>query len=200
MIPASWQTVFAVLATLLTLVVFVPYVRGLRSGRVRPHVFSWVIWGINTSVAFFATHAARGGAGAWVIGFSALVTLGIAVLAWRRRADVTITRADWAFFAAALAALPLWWGLDDPLAAVVLVTLIELLGFGPTFRKTWHAPESESLSFMLLLVMRNALVIAALQTWSATTLLFPLAMAAACAALAGMMLWRRRAVRVGGAG
>jgi len=39
----------------LTFVAFVPYFRSIFSGTTRPHVFSWVVWGTNTSVAFVAT-------------------------------------------------------------------------------------------------------------------------------------------------
>lgn len=165
-----------------------------RRGQTRPHVFSWIIWGINTGIAFLAVLAERGGAGAWVIGFSCAVTLLIAALAYIKRADVSITRTDWLFFIAALAAMPVWYAADDPLWAVVLITSIELLGFGPTFRKCWHQPHSESMSFFAILIVRNALIVAALERYIMTTLLFPVAMAAACGLLITIMVWRRAVV------
>ncbi|MBN8779886.1 hypothetical protein [Thiobacillus sp.] len=51
-------------AMALTFVAFVPYFRSIFAGTTRPHVFSWVVWGTNTSVAFMATLSAGGGAGA----------------------------------------------------------------------------------------------------------------------------------------
>jgi hypothetical protein len=179
------------MAVMLTIVAFLPYIRSILRGQVRPHVFSWVIWGLNTSVAFLAVVEAGGGIGTWGIGFSAGVTLCIAMLAYAKRADVSVTITDRLFFMAALAAMPLWGWLDDPLWAVWLVTVIELLGFGPTFRKTWFQPYSESMVFLWLLVVRNALVIAALARYTTTTLLFPAAMVAACLALIAVMAWRR---------
>lgn len=178
-------------AVILTCVAFLPYVLSILYGRTRPHVFSWVIWALNTSVAFLAMLHAGGGAGAGVIGFSAGVTLLIAVLAWVRRADVTVTLTDRLFFAAALAAMPLWHWSDDPLWAVGLITAIELLGFGPTLRKTWSQPFSESMAFFVLLAVRNGLVIAALDRHTTTTVLFPAVMAGACLALIAIMVWRR---------
>ncbi|MFN4263403.1 MAG: TSUP family transporter [Thioalkalivibrionaceae bacterium] len=188
---AGLRTTLAGTAMVLTVVVFWPYLRGIARGRVKPHVFSWVIWGVNTTIAFAATLAGGGGLGAWVIGFSALVTLAIATIAWTRRGEIHITRSDWAFFAAALAGIPVWLALDDPLAAIVLITAVEVLGFAPTFRKTWRDPHSESVGFYALLILRNALLIGALEAYSLLTLLFPVAMAAACLALIALMVLRR---------
>lgn len=182
-------------AMALTFVAFVPYFRSIFAGTTRPHVFSWVVWGTNTSVAFVATLSAGGGAGAWAVGFSAAITLAVAGLAWARRADVHITRVDWLFFLAGLAAIPLWFVASDPLWAIVLVTAVELLGFGPTMRKSWHQPWSEPVSFLAILVVRNALVIAALEQRTLTTVLFPAAMAGACILLMGILVVRRQSSR-----
>ncbi|MFZ5593301.1 MAG: hypothetical protein ACOY4D_03380 [Pseudomonadota bacterium] len=188
---ASVRAALATLATALTVAAYAPYLRAILLGSVRPHMFTWIVWGTSTGVAFLAAIEAGGGAGAWVIGFSAIVSLVIAVLAWQRRSDVGITRTDWAFFVAALVAMPLWQWADDPLWAVWLVTVIELLGFGPTLRKTWAQPFSESMSFLAILIVRNALVIAALAHQTTTTVLFPAAAALACFALIAVMMWRR---------
>lgn len=187
--PETWLSAAAMA---LTFIAFVPYFRSIFSGTTRPHVFSWVVWGTNTSVAFVATLSAGGGAGAWAVGFSASITLAVALLAWQRRADVHITRMDWLFFLAGLAAIPLWWVASDPLWAIVVVTGVELLGFGPTMRKSWHQPWSEPISFLAILIVRNALVIAALDQRTMTTVLFPAAMAAACILLICILVWRRR--------
>lgn len=192
MTPPAFSAVLSAFAMALTFIAFVPYFRSILAGTTRPHVFSWVIWGTNTSVAFVATLSAGGGAGAWAVGFSAAITLAVAALAWARRADVHITRADWLFFLAGLAAIPLWFVASDPLWAIVLVTAVELLGFGPTMRKSWHQPWSEPVSFLAILIVRNALVIAALEQRTLTTLLFPAAMAGACLLLIGILVLRRR--------
>jgi hypothetical protein len=57
-------------------------------------------------------------------------------------------RTDPGLFLAALLVIPLWLLAEDPLWAIMLPTLIELLGFGPTLRKAWWAPYSESVAFL----------------------------------------------------
>lgn len=182
----------SVAATILTLVGFYPYLRDILARRTQPHVFSWVIWAATTLVVFLAQLAAGAGIGAWPIGVSGSVTALIALIAWRRRADITITRTDRFCLAAALSALPAWALTADPLWAVVILTAVDLLGFGPTLRKAWQAPQSESPGFFALFALRNLLVVGALEAYSLTTVLFPLAVALACLVVVALLWWRRR--------
>ncbi len=187
----SHHAFFSALAMALTLVGFYPYLRGILSGSTRPHVFSWVIWASTTLVVFFAQIEAGGGVGAWPVGLSGVLTTLIAVLAWRRRSDVSITRADWVFLVLALSSLPLWYLTDDAMWAVVVLTVVDLLGFGPTFRKVWAAPQSESCGFYGLFALRNTAVVLALEQHSFATVLFPAAIGVACVALVLLIAWGR---------
>jgi hypothetical protein len=91
------------------------------------------------------------------------------------------------FFVAALCALPCWFFTNDPLWAVVTLTIVDLMGFGPTIRKAYDHPHEESAIFFALSALRNLLVILALQNYSLTTVLFPAAVGFACLLLA--LLW-----------
>src|SRR5690606_6134109 len=190
----SFQQAMGLLSVALTIASFVPYVIQIRRGTMRPHVFSWVIWSISTAVVFFAQFVAGGGPGAWTTGVSAAITLYVTWLAWLLCRDITITRSDWYFLWAALASLPLWYFTADPLWAVVILTTIDVLGFGPTLRKLYRYPYEESLLFYLLFVIRSALSILALESLSLTTLLFPVAMMLSCTLVCGLLLWRRKAL------
>jgi|SRR5690554_4387813 hypothetical protein len=86
----------------------------------------------------------------------------------------------------------------DPLWAVVVLTLVDILGFGPTIRKVYSAPRSESVSFYAIFAIRNGLVLVALERYSTTTVLFPAAIAFACLFLVVLILWRRRELKVDG--
>lgn len=114
-------------AIALTLIAFIPYLMSIIRGATRPHVFSWIIWGSTTFVVFLAQLDGGGGVGAWPIGISGLVTILIALLAYLKRADVTITGTDRLFFVAALSALPAWYLTTDPLWAVVILTTVDVL-------------------------------------------------------------------------
>ena len=184
--------VFSGLAIALTLIAFLPYIASTLRGKTRPHVFSWVIWGITTFIVFLAQVQDGGGAGAWPIGVSGVITIGVAIMAYIKRADVSITRLDKVFLVAAVSAVPLWYATADPVWAVVILTTVDLLGFGPTLRKAFHFPHQENLTFFGLFLLRNLLAIIALEHYSVTTVLFPAAVALACLMLIVLILYRRR--------
>jgi hypothetical protein len=181
-------------AIALTVIAFLPYVRSIITGAIKPHVFSWVIWGTTTFVVFLAQLEDNGGVGAWPIGVSGSITILIALLAYLKRADITITKTDWLFFISAMSSLPCWYFTSDPLWAVVILTTVDVLGFGPTVRKAYIFPHSESLLFFALFTARNLIVIMALENYSVTTVLFPAVIAAACALLMAMVAYRRHAL------
>ena len=189
-----YKEILSAVAIALTLVAFVPYIRTIISGTTKPHVFSWVIWGATTFVVFLAQLKGKGGVGAWPIGVSGSITIFVAFLAYVKRADITITKTDWLFFTSAMSSLPLWYLTSDPVWAVVVLTTVDVLGFGPTVRKAYSFPHSESLLFFSLFAARNLLVIMALENYSVTTVLFPAVIAAACMLLMAMVTYRRRAI------
>ncbi len=188
------KEVLSGIAIAITFAAFFPYIRSIQSGRTKPHVFSWVIWGSTTLIVFFAQMADEGGAGAWPIGISGIITIYVAVLAYTKRADTAITRTDWLFFAAAMASLPAWFLTSDPLWAVIILTMIDVLGFGPTIRKAYARPYEEQLLFFVLMGARNLISIAALENYSLTTVLFPAAVAAAVVLFLAIVIARRQIV------
>jgi len=179
-------------AIALTFAAFFPYIRSILRGTTKPHAFSWIIWGAVTFTVFLAQLADGGGAGAWPIGVSGIITVYIAFLAYKKQADNTITRTDRLFLALAMTSLPLWYFSADPLWAVVILTAVDLLGFGPTFRKAHAHPFEEQLTLFAIMAARNLIAIMALQHYSLTTILFPALTATACVVFMLMVAYRRR--------
>jgi hypothetical protein len=183
------------IAIVITLVAFLPYIRLIIQNKIKPHVITWVIWGTATLVVFIAQLQDNGGAGAWPIGVSGVITIFIGLLAYLKRADISITKTDWLFFVLAMSSLPFWYFTSDPLWAVVILTTVDLLGFGPTIRKSYAEPHSESVLFFSLLTMRNMIAIAALENYTVTTILFPAGISVAFMLLIVIISYRRWAIR-----
>ena len=181
-------------AIALTFAAFLPYIHSIRAGRTCPHVFSWLIWGVTTLLVFLAQWAGGAGVGAWPTAVSAVITFHIAWLAYAHGADREITATDWLFLAGATSALPSWFLTADPLWAVVVLTVVDLLGFGPTLRRAYRHPEQERISFFGLFVLRNLLVILSLERLTLTTALFPAAVGLACVGMVLLLFWRRRSL------
>lgn len=187
-----YKEMLSAVAIALTFIAFFPYIRSIRQGKTKPHVFSWVIWGSTTFVVFLAQLADKGGAGAWPIGVSGVITLYVALLAYLKRSDSTITVTDWLFFILAMTSLPLWYLTSDPLWAVVILTTVDGMGFVPTFRKAYIHPYEEQMTLFAIIAARNLLSIMALERYSLTTVLFPAVISGACLMLIFMVVYRRR--------
>lgn len=188
------KVIFSGIAIILAMIGFVPYIALILRGQVKPHVFSWVIWGITTTIVFFAQLEAEGGVGAWPIGLSGFVTILIAILAYMKRGDATITKLDWSFLIIALASLPLWYVTSDPLWTVVILTTIDMIGFGPTFRKAYHRPFEDSRVFFIIMILRNMCAVVALEAYSVTTVLFPFCLGIGFLILLIILQYRRLAL------
>lgn len=187
----EYKGILSAIAILLTIGALFLYIVSIVRGAIRPHVFSWVIWGLTTFVIFLAQLDDGGGYGAWPIGVSGTLTICIALLAYGKRTDITVTRMDWLFFITALSSLPLWYLTTDPLWSVIVLTVVDLLGFGPTIRKSYAEPYSESMMFFSVFMIRNLIVIGALGNYSLTTVLFPAAVAAGCFGVIGLIGYKR---------
>ena len=183
---------FSAVAMSLSLFAFGYYVRSILKGYTQAHPFSWTIWGISTCVIFAAQTTAGAGYGAWAIGLSGLAALGIAVLSLRGPRSVGVHSLDIACLIAAMVSLLIWYATNDPLWAVVLITCVDSLGFIPTLRKAYHSPHSEPITFHLLMGLRGLFVVAALEQYSITTLLFPLTVSVFCCLLIAVLLIRRK--------
>ena len=78
--------------------------------------------------------------------------------------------------------------------AVLVLTLVDLLGFGPTLRRAWSHPEQERIGFFGLFVLRNLLVLLSLERLTLTTALFPSAVGLGCVGMVVLLFWRRRSL------
>jgi len=184
------KIVLGVLAIMIGMYGYIPYFRDIFAGKTKPHAFSWFVWFLLTAIAFVAQIADKGGAGAWVTGFTALVSLIITILAIRVGRQ-NIAAIDWLFFAGSLLSLALWAITKNPVSSVILITVIDALAFVPTFRKSYHKPQEETAFTYSLSAIKFAISLAALDAITITTALYPLSLVITNALFVGMVLWRR---------
>ncbi|MAY01706.1 MAG: hypothetical protein CMQ38_01865 [Gammaproteobacteria bacterium] len=176
----SVKELFSIIAIILTLVAYYPYIRSIHLGQTRPHFFSWLIWGLTTIIVFLAQVSAGGGVGVWPVLLSGIITFYISLQGFLKRAEIRISALDYLFLIAALLAIPLWLLSNNPLWAVIIVTTIDLCGFGPTLRKAVENPEQENIWFYLIFFIRCGFVLLALEAYSLVTVLFPLTVGICC--------------------
>jgi hypothetical protein len=189
------KNLIGLIAVTLTFVGYIPYLRDVLKGKTRPHVYSWFLWGFMTLIAFALQVSAKGGAGSFVTLAAALISLVIFALGMRQ-GKKDITKLDTVFFILGLIAVVFWLVAKQPVFSIILVVTVDMLGFAPTFRKSWYKPYSETLFTYLLNTFRHSLSIFALKHYSIVTWLYPVSWAVANGLFSLMLVVRRKQVKM----
>jgi hypothetical protein len=143
------------------------------------------------AVVAVAQWSGNAGPGAWAMALSALFCLIVVVLSLRRGAGY-VTRGDWITFAAALSAIPMWIVTDHPLAAVIIITLVDVSAFYITIRKVMRSPHEESASFYAIALLQYILSVLAIASYNLTTVLNPAVLIVTMAIVIGAILHLQR--------
>jgi len=186
------KEIFTIIGIIFMIASYSIYIYSIFKGNTRPHPFSWFIWGLLTAIGFLAQISDGAGIGASITFLSAVISFGIAIIGYIQRENITISRSDkWAFILS-LTAIPLWMITQTPLWSIILITLIDLAGFYPTFRKSWFRPEQESVSSFALGGFKHLFTILALQNYSIITALFPVSLVISNFMLIAMIYYRKK--------
>jgi hypothetical protein len=120
------------------------------------------------------------------------MSLGIAVFALAKYGTGHVRRFDWACLALALTSLSAYVLWHDALVSAAIACTTNLLGFLPTFRKSWADPMHETLSPYISGMAAWGFTVAAFSAYSLTTVAYPAVIMSADLALCALVLIRRR--------
>lgn len=189
------KTAFTIIALILGFAAFIPYFIEIWKKTAKPHVFSWITWGILTGLGFFLSLSAGGGEGAWVFGLQSALCLVIAVYALIK-GEKNITRMDWVTFTSAIIITVIYIFTKNAVISVFLAASIDSLGFVPTFRKSFMKPFDEPSLTYFLSFLGFIFSIGALQSYSFVTMFYPLILVVTNGAFVLFLLVRRRSLAV----
>lgn len=189
------KTIFTIISLGLSLAVFFAYYISIWKKVTKPHLLTWLTWGILTGIGFILSLKGGGGGGAWIFGLQSILCFGVVVYALVKR-EKNITRIDWVFFISAILIIFIYLFTRNAVLSVFLAATIDVLGFLPTFRKSYSKPYSEpaltyffgSLSFLFSL--------GALQIYSFVTLFYPSVVVVANIILVLFLLIRRKSIKL----
>ena len=190
----DYKTILSIIAVALGFIGYGFYLRDVWRGTTRPHVISWFLWCVLELIVFFAQLAKGGGAGAYVTGMSALAALIIAITALKSP-DKQIKLFDIVAFGGAIIGIVLWRLTDNPLTAVISVTVADAFAFSPTYRKSYTKPHEETLIEYGLAATKYTLALFALQSFNLTTALYPVSIICTNSAFVIMSLVRRKKLK-----
>ena len=189
----SYKILISILAVILTFVGYVPYFRDIIKKKTSPHIFTWFIWTLTGFIGYGLQVTGGGGVGTWALLMASICCFAVFLLSLRV-GKKDITTLDIAFLILALVALFLWVVVKQPVASVILITIVDLLGFAPTIRKSWDKPYSETLFTYELCFIRHGLSVFALERFNILTVLYPVTWSLANLFFVIILVLRRRKV------
>lgn len=188
------KLLFGIISSIVAIVCFVPYLRDIFRRQTQPHAYSWLVWAILQTVGVAAQLKDGAGYGAWALAISAVFCFTIFILSFKYGTR-NITRFDGVCLFASLIAIAFYFSLENPLWAIVVVAVVDFVGFLPTFRKGWEEPATETPSTFALSALANLLSLFALQHYSITTVLYIASLFFTNSSFVAMILWRRKKLR-----
>ena len=180
-----------IIGILLTLIAYIPYLINCYSGKTKPHLFSWFVWGCVATLAFALQVSDNAGPGSFVTLAAALICF-IIILFGLKNGKKDIVKIDFICLILAFVSIILWLVIKQATLSVIIVCLIDVLGFIPTIRKSWYKPHKETAFTYGLNSFRHILSISALTNYTIVTLLYPLSWSITNGLFVIMLLIRRR--------
>lgn len=191
----STATLWGIASITLATIQYIPYLRSIFGGHSRPHAFTWLVWGLQAVIVFFAQLAKSAGAGTWTTGYTALFCTVIFTLALSR-GEKKIVWLDWVTLSCAVLAIVLWIVTKDPLLAVIFTTIAGVLGWVPTVRKSIDKPYEESFASFSIAMVKWFCATMAVESASVTTVLYPATCVITTLMFLSLLVVRRNKLKV----
>jgi hypothetical protein len=179
------------IAGILALAAFVPYIIAILRGSTRPNRATWFIWtvvGLLLATSYYSSGARHTlwAAASYVVG-----PFVVAVL------SIKFGEGGWTWFdrlclLGAGASVPLWWLSGSPLVALVINLVIDTLGTLPTIRKSYYNPQREDRTAWALGLAGATVNLFAIEAWSFEIAAYPIYMFLNAATIAALVLRPRK--------
>jgi hypothetical protein len=192
---SSVTAVLGLLACALSLIGPTPYVRDVLHGTTRPHRGTWFIWTVLGTTALAAQWAHQPG---WPLAMMAAQAVTItAVFLLSLRYGVGGPSASDLVLIGLAGLGVLGWALSArPVVASCFIVAADLIGVLLMVPKTWRDPWSETASSFAVAGVAGGLGAAAAGSLAPAVLLYPSYFAVVNAALAMLIVARRRSVTI----
>ena len=190
----DYKIILGIIGIGLSVIGYGVYIRGILARKTIPHTFTFLVWSIASLITWALQVQGGAGVGAWTTLTVSLICIFIFFLSFKY-GEGDIKALDIVFLISSLVALFLWLVVDQPVWSVILIVTTDVLGFGPTIRKSWSKPHSESLFTWEIITVRHILAIFALDKLNILTLLYPITWALVNTAFSVLLIVRRRQIK-----
>jgi hypothetical protein len=186
----DYKTLSGITASVIGSACFIPYIRDIFKKKTRPHIYSWLIWTILQVTGVIAMF--KNGAGIGVLALATgAVLCGYTSILCIKHGTKNITTFDTLCLVGALASIGVYIYMKDPLPSIILISVIDFVGFLPTLRKAYSEPYSETISMFAFFSVSGLFTMLALNSYTMVTVIYPLTLIA-INIIATVVLWTRR--------
>ena len=189
----DWRDALGLVSVALAVLAAVIYIAQTLRGEVRPHPLSWFLFGILSLTGFLVQRDEGARQGSWTLmAMTIICFLFVAVSV--ARGERSFSRREWAFLVAGGAVFVVYLFTRQANVAAALTTLVDALGYGPTFVRGWSQPKKDSVASFALNGVKFVPSLMAMDPISFATSFYPATLMVLNAAVAIMLLLRRRAI------
>jgi hypothetical protein len=185
------KIVLSIISAIIGLWAFFPYIKDTLSLKTQPHIYTWLIWTLTQGTGLVGIWYGGGGWGglSLVVGITMVVVVLLFSLKYGTK---NITRWDTGILTLALISILIWWQLHQAILAVVMISIIDFLGYIPSYRKTYSEPWSETLVSWAAFAISNILSVFALTSFNLLTATYLIVIAFANTLMFAIGFYRRR--------
>lgn len=168
-------TLFGLLAGLLTMVAYGPYLLSTIKGKTKPNRATWwilVVVGVMLASSYYAlgAHSTLWVPLSYIIGPLVIASLSI------KFGEGGLSKLDIICLIGAFSGFILWWIFANPLIALIINLIIDFLGLIPTIKKSYLRPHTEDEISWVLWFAGSFLNLMAMDIWSVSLFIYPIYM------------------------
>jgi len=188
---SEFTSAIGIIAALVILAAYIPYIRSTLQGKNKPNRASWFIWAA-LGITIAASYRLSGGIDSGWVPIAGMVGIFIIAMLSVRYGQGGHTIFDVACLIGAGIGLIAWWLTNEPAAALVISTFVDMIGSLPTIRKGYYEPESEDKLTWIMFLAGYTLNLFAITDWNFVIAFYPLEVVILSAAMVWLLVFRKR--------
>ncbi len=156
----------------LNVVGYVPYIRDILRGIVKPQRITWGIWTILVSVTAANQVLNNGGWSSLFVASTAVLVATTFILSFRFGMGGSSRVDRWCLVLAGVL-IVYWLATQDTRFSTLIAVCIDAIGAVPTLIKTYHHPETEAYTQWVMSAIAGVCSIAAVSRWDWVLFIYP---------------------------
>jgi hypothetical protein len=165
---------FVFLAAALSVFGSASYVRDTLRGTTSPHRVTWGLWALEGILAFIVEVQQHVGLASVMTLSLGLMPLVVLITSFKNPYAVwKIDAVDIACGVVSALGLVFWAMVNEPTVALVSFVAADFIAALPTYRKSWHSPESETPRVFVMGAVNTGITLLTLKNFTTAGALFP---------------------------